>query len=172
MLQDHCIFCWRKKRDGFGLIQYVSNLSIWENYLVVFVCPIICSRTLPTICHAGKNILKNHGRPEFALGLPLGGGPDENSRRPWNLIHSPPCRTPCRLFIHEIFFGPLGLHLRVWSELRRSPPFQPMTSLKLQWSRAFSLVCEVALSYLDHPPCQPVDARCHLHKFYGHVDTW
>ena len=23
----------------------------------------------------------------------------------------------------EIFFGPLGLHLRVWSELGRSPPF-------------------------------------------------
>ena len=32
-----------------------------------------------------------------------------------------PCRSPCRLFIHAIFYGPLGLlHLRVWSELGRS----------------------------------------------------
>ena len=56
------------------------------------------------------------------------------------------CRTPCRLFIHEIFFGLLGLHLRVWSELGRSPPFQPMRALRMQGSRAFSLVCEVALN--------------------------
>jgi hypothetical protein len=26
-------------------------------------------------------------------------------------------------------------------------------------------------SYLGHPPCQPVDARCHLHRLYCHVDT-
>ena len=31
----------------------------------------------------------------------------------WNLIHSSPCRNPCRLFIHKDFFGPLGLHLRM-----------------------------------------------------------
>jgi hypothetical protein len=65
------------------------------------------------------------------------------------LIHSPPCRTPCKLFIHKVFFGPLGLHLHVWSELGRSPPFQPMRALRVQWSRAFKpgfkLVCEVAL---------------------------
>ena len=42
----------------------------------------------------------------------------------------------------------LGLHLRVWSELGRSPPFRRMRALKLdcKWSRAFSLVCEVALT--------------------------
>ena len=67
----------------------------------------------------------------------------KNSRRPWNCIHSnPPCRTPCRLFIHEVLFGALSLHLRR-SALGRSPPFRPMRTLRLQWSRAFSLVCEV-----------------------------
>ena len=25
MLQDHCVLCWRKKKGGFDLIQYVSN---------------------------------------------------------------------------------------------------------------------------------------------------
>jgi hypothetical protein len=60
-----------------------------------------------------KKYLKDHGLPEFALDPPLGGGPDENFGRPCTLIHNPPCRTPCRLFIHEHFFGPLGLHLLV-----------------------------------------------------------
>ena len=46
---------------------------------------------------------------------------------------------------YEVLFGPLGLHLRVWSELGRSLPFRPMRALRLQCSRAFSLVCEVAL---------------------------
>jgi hypothetical protein len=46
----------------------------------------------------------------------------------------------------EVFFGPLGLHLRVWSELGRSLPFWPTRALRLQWSRSFSHVCEVALS--------------------------
>ena len=48
--------------------------------------------------------------------------------------------------IHEVFFGPLGLHLRVWSELGWSPPFRPMTTLRLKWLRAYNLVCDVALS--------------------------
>ena len=71
-----------------------------------------------------KNIKKNHGLLKFASCPPLGGRPDEKSGRPWNLIHSPPCRTPCRrLFIHEVFFGPLGLHLRVGCELDGLCPF-------------------------------------------------
>ena len=94
------------------------------------------------ICHAGKNIKKSHSLLEFAAGPP---GLDANSGRPWNLIHSLSCRTSCRLFIHEVFFGPLGLHLGVWSELGRSLPFWPMRTLRLQWSQAFSLVCEMAL---------------------------
>ena len=77
--------------------------------------------------------------PEFSSGPPPSGGVDENSGRPWNLTHSPLCRTSCRLFIHEMLFGPLGLHLRVRSELGRSPPFRPMRALRYQWSRAFSL---------------------------------
>ena len=89
---------------------------------------------------------KSHGLPKFALGPPLGGRFDETYGRPWNLIHSPPCKTSCRLFIHEVFFRPLGLHVRVWSELGRSPPFRPIRALRLQWSWAFSLVCEVALT--------------------------
>ena len=99
-----------------------------------------------------KKYQKIHSLPEFALGqlnANIGGGLDKNLRRPWNLIHSPPCRTPCRLFIHEVFFGHVGPLLRVWSELGRSPPFQPMRALRLPWSRAFSLVCEVGPSILS-----------------------
>jgi hypothetical protein len=88
-------------------------------------------------------LTENHGLQEF------GGEPDENFGRPRHLIHS----LPYRIFIHKVFFGPLGLHLRVWSELGRSPPFQPMRALILQLSWAFSLVCEVALrGCLHHGP--------------------
>ena len=38
---------------------------------------------------------------------------DANSYKPCTLIHNLPCRTSCRHFIHELFFGPLGLHLLV-----------------------------------------------------------
>ena len=34
----------------------------------------------------------------------------------------------------------------VWSELGPAPPFPPMRVLEVYWSRALSLVCEVALS--------------------------
>ena len=48
----------------------------------------------------------------------------------------------------DIFFEPLGLYyLRVWSVVGLSLPFRPMRALRLQWSRAFSLVCEVALRF-------------------------
>jgi hypothetical protein len=87
-----------------------------------------------------------HGLPEFASGLPLGGGSDTNFGKPCTLIHNLPCRTPCGLFIHKLSFGPLGLHLLVWIELGQSPQFLLMRALTLQWSWAFSLVCEVALS--------------------------
>ena len=141
-----------EKRGG---IEYnmSQTLQIWEYYLVVvFVCPRIYSRICCRICleiYLVQKILKDHGLPKFALGPPFGGRPDENSGRPWNLLHSPPCRTPCRLFIHEVFIGPLGLHLCVWSELEQFPPFRPTRALRLQWSWAFSLVCGVALTQLD-----------------------
>ena len=78
---------------------------------------------------------ENHGLLEFASSPPLGGGFDATSGRPSRtLIHNLPCRTPHRLFIHKIFSGPLGLHLLVWSEVARFPPFQPMRALALPWS--------------------------------------
>ena len=127
-------------------------LSTWDNYRTVFVCPRIYPTICPTIHPVEKTTIKNsQGLPEFASSLPqspsLEGGPNDYPKRSWNLIHSPPCRTPCRLFIHVVFFGPLGLHLRVRSEVGRSPPSRPMRALRLRWSRAFSLVCEVALNY-------------------------
>ena len=158
MLRDHCIFWWQKKREDLVYYNMSRILPIRENYLVVFVNPGICpriyygisSKICLEICleiHHAKKYLKNNGLPKFASGPPLWGRPNENSKRPWNLVRSLPCKTPCRLFIHEVFFGPLGLHLRVWSELGRSPTFWPMRALRLQWSWAFSHVCEVALKY-------------------------
>ncbi len=44
--------------------------------------------------------------------LLIGGGFDVNSGIPRTIIHSLPCRNPCRLFMHDDnFFGYLGLHL-------------------------------------------------------------
>jgi hypothetical protein len=106
-------------KRGVDLVWYNLSqpLSIWEHYLVVFVClgiySKICLVIYPEIFHAGKDIRKSHGVPKFALGPRHGGGLDENSKRPWNLIHSLSCRTSCRLFIHEVFFGPLSLNLCV-----------------------------------------------------------
>ena len=100
------------------------------------------------ICHekidARKIYQNNHGNhwllfhnynlPEFALGLPLEDGSDINFSMSCTVIHYMPCRTPCRLFIHELFSEPLDLHLLVWSELGRSPPLRPIRALTLQWS--------------------------------------
>jgi hypothetical protein len=33
------------------------------------------------------------------------------------------------LYAHEVFFGPSGLHLCVWSELGGSPPFDQLELL-------------------------------------------
>jgi hypothetical protein len=67
-------------------------------------------------------------------------------QRPYHW-HGLPCKIPYRFFIHANFFWLLDLHLLVWGELRRSRPIRQM-----QWSRAFSLVCEVALSVCKFPP--------------------
>ena len=160
MFQDHCIVCWRKKRRGEDLVWYnlSQTQSILENCLVMFVCPRICSRIYHAICFARKQIIdKSYGLLVFASHPPLGGEPNENFGRPWNLIHSPPCITPCRLVIHEVLFGPLGLHPCVWSELGRSLPFKPMRALRLQWSWAFNLCVKwplvYAYVYLSAPTC-------------------
>ena len=93
-----------------------------------------------------KTLKKKHDLMEFASGPPLRGGYDANSGRPCTLIHNLPCSTPCRLFIHELFFTPSDLHLLVWNEHGRSPPFRPMRPLTLPWSRTSNLMCEVALN--------------------------
>ena len=67
-------------------------------------------------------------------------GPMQNSGKPYNIICSVLCRNTCRDFIHDNFFGTLGLRLLVWGELGRSRPFRSMRDLRMQWSRAFSLV--------------------------------
>ena len=54
-----------------------------------------------------------------------------------NITHSLPCRNPCRVFIHDKCFGPLGHNLLVWSELGRSRPFRLKRDLRMQWSHAF-----------------------------------
>ena len=66
--------------------------------------------------------------------------------RPWNIILRP-CKNPCKLFIHDNFFGRIGLHLLdLDSELGRSRPFRSMGGdLRMQWSRAFSLMFDAAL---------------------------
>ena len=70
---------------------------------------------------------------------------DTNSCGPENIMHNVPCMNLCRLFIHDNFIGPLGLHLLLWSELRWSWPFWPMRDLEMRWSNAFSFICEVTL---------------------------
>jgi hypothetical protein len=142
----------KEGRIWFNIICF-KIYQFWHNYLVVFVSPGIYPRICPGICYglcpeiypAEKYIKKFLVSRNFASDPTLRGGPDEYSGRPCTLIHSPPCKTPCRLFIHKLSFGPSGLHLLVWSELGRCPPFRPMRALTLPWSRAFSLVCEVAL---------------------------
>ena len=53
-----------------------------------------------------------------------------------------PCRNPCRLLIHDNFFGPF----RRPSPSRSWPPFRPTRDRRMQWPCAFSLVWKAALS--------------------------
>ena len=59
------------------------------------------------------------------------------------------CRNPCRLYIHLAFPYSIGPSSVVWSNLGPAPPFAPMRVLEVWWSRALSLVCEVALIYCN-----------------------
>jgi hypothetical protein len=87
-----------------------------------------------------------HGLLGFASGLLLGGGPDTISSKSRNNIYTMSCRNPSRFFIYDNIFGSLGLYLLVWSELGQSQPFSSMIDLIMQWSWAFTLVCQVAIS--------------------------
>jgi len=147
----HTLLVEKEGRNWFNitclkLYQFKRNIW-WSLSVLESIVEFVLESSLKSVLKFFmlEKILKNLGLPEFSSDPPLGGGPDANSGRPCTLIHSPPCRTPCRLFIHELFLGPLGLHLLVWSELRPSPPFRPMRALTLPWSRAFSYMCEVAL---------------------------
>ena len=87
-----------------------QTLWIWDNYLVVFACLGIYNGICFGICHVvciGNLSCWSFYYVKIWSPGPEGGS-NEKSGRPWNLIHSLPCRTPCRLFIHEIFFRPLG----------------------------------------------------------------
>ena len=77
----------------------------------------------------------------------------------WNLCHAYPLEVDltqiptnhetlsivCHVGIY-VDFSSTTISLLVWSDLGRSWPFWPMRNLGMQWARAFSLVCEVALS--------------------------
>ena len=103
MLKDHCIFCWQKKKRGFGLIHFVSN-SINLRELLDGVC---LSWNLPcNLSYWKKNIKKSYGLPKFALDLPLRGIITINHETLSIVCH-------VDFFIHEVFYGPLDLHLRV-----------------------------------------------------------
>ena len=126
---------------------------------MVFVSPGTCYGICLEICHIGKYI-KIMVSISLCQAHLLEVDLTKYSERAWNLMHSLPCGTPCRLFLHEVFFQYLDLHLRVWSKLGRSPSFRPMKALWWQWSWAFSLMCEVALSDAEvkgSPP--PVDSH-------------
>jgi hypothetical protein len=59
--------------------------------------------------------------------------------------------TICHVEIHfnvlfmVIALGMSTFNFLVWSELERSRPFRPMRGLRMQWSRAFSLMCTSGL---------------------------
>ena len=104
-------FVGGKRGEDLASYNMSQTLSIWENYLMVFVCHGIYLGFFPAICLVGK-ILKNSWSSEICV---------------WP--------TSWR----RVFFEPLGLHLRVWSELGWSPPFWPMRALRLLWSHASNL---------------------------------
>jgi hypothetical protein len=56
-----------------------------------------------------------------------------------------PCRNLCRFYIHLAFTCSVGPSSMMWSKLRPSLPFPPIRVLEVNCSRAFSLVCEMAL---------------------------
>ena len=76
----------------------------------------------------------------------LGGGPNVSYDIAWNIVYDPSHKNLCRLFIHDCFFGHLGLHLPMYIGLICSRTFRPMRDLRMQWSRAFNRMCEMVIS--------------------------
>ena len=91
--------------EDFGLIWYLSNsinlgeLFWWCLYVLESILEPIMKCALQSIMKFVllEDFFLNNGLPYFASGPPPRVGLDENSRRPWNLILSPPCKTQCRL---------------------------------------------------------------------------
>ena len=61
-----------------------------------------------------------------------------------------PCRNPCRFYIHLAFTYYIGPSSVEWSELGPAPSFPPMRVLEVYWSRALSLMCELALIFSNN----------------------
>ena len=61
-------------------------------------------------------------------------------------MHWMPCKNPCGLYIHLAFTYSVGPSSVVWSELGPVLAFPPIRVLEMYWSRALSLMCEVAFS--------------------------
>jgi hypothetical protein len=61
-----------------------------------------------------------------------------------------PYRNPCTLYIHLAFTYFVGPSSVVWNELGLAPPFPPMRVFVVQWLRALSRLCEVALILFIH----------------------
>ena len=51
------------------------------------------------------------------------------------------CVRPCRLFVHDNFFGPLGLYMLVQKWTWTVLAFWLVRDLRIEWSWAFSLIC-------------------------------
>jgi hypothetical protein len=86
-----------------------------------------------------------HGLPYICIMPILGGRHAANPNKSWNIIHILPCKNPRRIFIHNNLCGPL--HAPSPSSVNLSLGdlnlFHPMGDLRMQWWRAFGLVCEV-----------------------------
>ena len=83
--------------------------------------------------------------PDFVISLPPRNGFFKLSEWSWNMIHLMSRRNPCWLYMHLAFTYSVGPSSVVWSELEPASPFPPMRVLEVEWSRALSPVCEVAL---------------------------
>jgi hypothetical protein len=68
-----------------------------------------------------------------------------SDHEPWSIWCN--VRVHIDFYIHHAFTCSIGPSSVVWNELGQAPSFPPMRVLEVYWSRACSLVCEVALSY-------------------------
>jgi hypothetical protein len=140
----------REERRGEERIWFnIICLKLYQFKIIICWC-LSFFGIFPTICHetylAGNNIEKKSWCTGICVRPTSSRWAWCKFHRPCTLIHNLPCRPPCRFFIHEIFLGPLGLHLLVWNELGWSPPFRPMRALPLPRSGTFSLEYVVAPS--------------------------